>query len=217
MRHHSGMRFSSSICVTHLASGRTSCGSRPPGRIRGRSPRPGSAQPAAPAASNPGNDMHADCGVAGARPARDDRHTGLARQLAIGLGHVDRAGLEAAGHSCSRLRTHRAHRADPGRIRPARRRRASHHWHQRIGQQLAPRAPGNGAACVVHAVSPSRSVARTLARRRPRVTPRLRPMPLPRVDSSAASFAAIARSAWCRAPAAGTAPAPHRASRRSTA
>jgi hypothetical protein len=42
-------------------------------------------------------DVHADRAVAGARPACDHRGGGPAFQFAIGLGHVDRAGLEPAG------------------------------------------------------------------------------------------------------------------------
>ena len=81
--------------------------------------------------------MHADGGVAGTGPARDDGHAGLARQLTLRLRHVDGAGLEAAGdelHAVSggvetvqqvqvAFARHREHMARPVR-------------HQRIGQQL---------------------------------------------------------------------------------
>ncbi len=42
--------------------------------------------------------MHADRGVAGAGPARDEADRGLAGELAVGLGHEGRAGLVPAGH-----------------------------------------------------------------------------------------------------------------------
>ncbi len=48
-------------------------------------------------------DVHADAGVGGARPARDEAHAGSARELAVRLGHERRPALVAAGHEADAL------------------------------------------------------------------------------------------------------------------
>ena len=42
--------------------------------------------------------MHRDGGIAGARPARDEHHAGLAGHFTIGHRHEARAAFTAAGH-----------------------------------------------------------------------------------------------------------------------
>ena len=87
-------------------------------------------------------DMHADRAVAGAGPARDHRRGGTALQLAERLGHVHRAGLEAAGHQLQLLAhlveaiehveiafaRHREHMVDALRDQRVRQRAPSRAW-----------------------------------------------------------------------------------------
>ena len=94
--------------------------------------------------------MHTDRRVAGARPAGDEGDARLAGQLAIGLGHVDGAGLEAAGHQLDPVALG-IEAVEQVEIALARHAEGVGHalCHQRIGQDM-PAEPRLAPRCLRH-------------------------------------------------------------------
>ena len=100
--------------------------------------------------------MHANRCVTGAGAARDNGHTGLAGQLAIGFRHMHRAGFKAAGHQLQAI-TNGIKAIQQVKIGFARHTKRMGYplCHQRIGQQFTARTSRLNRFALSHSLNPS--------------------------------------------------------------